>query len=110
LLKDQYSNEALNDIVTNRLESEKVLKYKNELFRKDNPIFLSSKDPMFFSSHFYAPSKNFFGIQLSTFWANIIVLWIFVVISFIALYFDWLRKLLMTVGYWKNRIQKKPLA
>ena len=110
LLKDQYSNEALNDIVTNRLESEKIVNYKNELFRKDNPIFLSSKNPMFFSSHFYAPSKNFFGIQLSTFWSNIIVLWIFVIVSFIALYFDWLRKLLMTVGYWKNRIQKKPLV
>ena len=48
---------SLNDIVTNRLETEKVLTYKNELFRKDNPIFLAAKDPLFFSSHFYAPSK-----------------------------------------------------
>ncbi len=110
LLRDQYSNEALNDIVTNRLETEKVLTYKNELFRKDNPIFLAAKDPLFFSSHFYAPSKNLFGLQLSTFWANLIVLWGIILLSFIALYYDWLRKLLMTVGYWRNRLQKKPLA
>ena len=109
-LKDLYSNEALNDIVTNRLEAEKVLTYKNELFRKDNPIYLDSKSPIFFSSHFYSPSKNLFGIQLSTFWANLIVLWSIIVISFIALYYDWLRKLLMTVGYWRNRLQKKPFA
>ena len=110
LLKDQYSNEALQDIVTNRLEAEKIVNYKNELFRKDNPIYLAAKNPLFIDAHFYAPSKNLFGIQLSTFWANIVVLWLFVIGSFIALYFDWLRKLLMTVGYWKNRLQKKPLA
>jgi len=110
LLKDQYSNEALNDIVTNRLEAEKVLTYGNELFRKDNPIFLDSKSPMFISSHFYAPSKNFFGFQVSTFWANLIVLWSIIVISFIALYYDWLQKILLTIEYWRNRLQKKPFV
>ena len=106
-LRDLYVNEALNDIVTNRLESDKILTFKNNLYRKDNPIYHSAKNTSFFNAHFYAPEKNFFGIVLSTFWSNIIILWAFSVFCFISLYYDWLRRSLEFLEYWKNRLQKK---
>ena len=105
--KDIYSNEALNDIVTNRLESEKILTYDHQLYRKDNPIYNSAAKQSFLSAHFYAPEKSLFGQPIKTFWANIFVLWFFVIISFIALYYDWLRKILDFFEYWKNRLQEK---
>ncbi len=105
--KDIYSNEALNDIVTNRLESEKIITFNDQLFRKDNPIYNSASKQSFLSAHFYAPVKSLFGQPIQTFWANIIVLWFFAFVSFIALYYDWLRKTLDLFEYWKNRLQKK---
>jgi hypothetical protein len=106
-LRDLYVNEALNDIVTNRMEPDKIITYKGELYRKDNPIYNSSKGTYFFNAHFYTPEKNFFGVVLSTFWSNIIVLWAFSLLCFISLYYDWLRRYLEILEYWKNRIKKK---
>lgn len=106
-LRNDYTNEALRDVVTNRLESDKILTFDNQLYRKDNPIYYPSKNTPFFQAHFYAPNKNLFGFELNTFWANIIVLWIFVLILFIALYYDWLRKSMELAEYWKSKMQKK---
>jgi hypothetical protein len=109
-MKDLYANEALNDIVTNRLESVKIVNYKNELFRNDNPIYFSDKSGTIFSAHFYAPTKYFFGIKVSTMWANLIALWVFIIFSFVALYYDWLKRILQSFEHWRNRILKKPFA
>lgn len=106
-LKDEYANEAMIDIVTNRLESEKILVYDNEIYRKDNPIYYSADNVSFLNAHFYAPSKSILGLSISTMWANIIVLWFFVIISFIALYYEWLRRFLEYMDYLKSRFQKK---
>jgi len=108
-MRNRFVNEALLDIVTNHLEADKILVYDHKIYRKDNPIYYSAKESSFLNSHFYAPEKRFFGTPVKTFWANIFVLWFFVIISFIALYFDWLRKILENIEYWKNRILKKPL-
>jgi len=107
-LRDKYTNEALTDVVTNHLETDKIITFEDEIYRKDNPIYYPAKGTTFLGAHFYAPSKQIFGIEISTFWANIIVLWIFVLVSFIALYYEWLRKFLNYLDYWKSRIQKKP--
>jgi hypothetical protein len=77
------------------------------LYRKDNPIYNSAAKQSFLSAHFYAPEKSLFGQPIKTLWANIFVLWFFVIISFIALYYDWLLKTLAFFEYWKNRMQEK---
>ncbi|TNE53427.1 MAG: ATP-binding cassette domain-containing protein [Bacteroidetes bacterium] len=93
-LKEQYENESLHDLVTNRMEISKIVESKNELFQKDDPIYLHPKYERFFDAHFYAPSKYLFGIKLSTFWANMLVIWVITFLSVIALYFDLLKKFL----------------
>lgn len=107
-LKEIYTNEALNDIVTNKTEPNKLINYNNELFRKDNPIYQDTKNVSFFNAHFYAPSKHFLGLEINTFWANILVLWLFAIGSAIALYYDWLRKTMIIISYWRYRLTKKP--
>jgi hypothetical protein len=93
-LERDHSNESLHALVTNRQDIEKVVESKGELFQKDNPIYLDPKDERFLDSQFYAPTKYFMGIKFDTFWANMIVIWLVVVLSVVALYYDLLRKLL----------------
>jgi type IV secretory pathway TraG/TraD family ATPase VirD4 len=45
-----------------------------------------------YRAHFYSPEKNFFGLQMSTFLFNMIIIWLMTLVLYIALYFEWLRK------------------
>ena len=103
-----YGNEALNDLVTNRLESEKIVIFKNELIRKENPIYNPSDHALFLNAHFYSPSKMLFGFRIDTFTVNIIVLWIFSLALYLLLYVDALKKLLNYLNSIRERTQKKP--
>jgi ABC-type multidrug transport system ATPase subunit len=106
-LKNEFVNEALSDIVTNRLETDKIIIYNDHLFRKDNSIYYSAIHTDFFKAHLYAPEKQLFGNKIPTYWTNLLVLWSTIVILFIALYFDLLRKVIDFLGYWKSRLTKK---
>jgi ABC transport system ATP-binding/permease protein len=106
-LKNQYQNESLNDLVTNRRDIDKILIQKNKLIQKDNPIFNEPKDQRFLDSHFYAPYKYIGGIKVSTLWANIAVMWLMSIFFVIALYFDWLKKGLKNTTYLLHKITRK---
>jgi ABC-type multidrug transport system ATPase subunit len=105
-LKDLYSNEALNDQVSNRREEEKYVVEDNEIKRKDAPIFNVDKRLGFFEAPFYAPYKFIFGNKISTFWADILLLWIFVLTMGIALYTDILRRSIEMANYLRERYLK----
>lgn len=104
--KDLYSNEALQDQVSNRRESEKLVVEDGEIKRKDAPIFNINKELGFFEAPFYAPYKFISGNKISTFWSNIIVLWCFVLLSGLALYTDLLRKSIDLTNYLRERYLK----
>jgi ABC transport system ATP-binding/permease protein len=93
-LRNNNENESLHDLVTNRIELEKIVEAGGELFQKDNPIYLHPKNERFLDAQFYAPSKYLMGIKIDTFWANMLVIWVIVVLSVFTLYYDLLRKLL----------------
>jgi hypothetical protein len=103
-LREEYINEALLDQLTNRRETVKLIAEDGYIKRKDTPIYYEAKDLRFLDAPFYAPNKYFFGNKISTFWGNAFVLWIFVIISWIALYFDVLKKTIDLFAYWKKRI------
>ena len=48
----------------------------------------------FVKSHFYAPVKKVFGIEVDTLTMNVIVLWLTTGLLYLALYFRLLKKLL----------------
>lgn len=94
LSQNTYANESLNDIVTNRTEVQKVLITDDEILQKDDPIYIDPKGTRFLDAPFYSYQKYFFGIRISTFWANIIVLWLMSMAFIITLYYDLFRKFL----------------
>ncbi|MFO0494598.1 MAG: ATP-binding cassette domain-containing protein [Flavobacteriia bacterium] len=106
--KLNFGNEALNDLLTNRLESEKIVIFKDELIRKENPVYNPSDHALFLNAHFYSPSKMLFGFRIDTFIINIIVLWFFSLILYLLLYIDALKKLLNYLNTFREKTQKKP--
>lgn len=92
--KDEYENESLNDLVTNRNTLNKILDLNGEYVQKMDPIYLDPVDSNFGRAHFFAPRKKFFGKYYDTFWFNICVIWGMSLLLGITLYFDALKKLI----------------
>ncbi len=92
--QNAYMNESLMDIVTNRTEVQKVIVTDDQIIQKDDPLYINPIGVRFLDAPFYSYKKYFFGIGIDTYWANVIVLWLMTMALVIALYFDWVRKLL----------------
>ena len=110
-LRDEYTNESLMNLVTNKLEENKMIISDNRIYQNDEPIFnIPSKESSFFSAHFYAPKKFVFGNLVDTYWINMIILWVISLFSYIALYFDWLRKFILFAQRIASKLsgKKKP--
>ncbi len=90
-LKDQYTNESLNDLVTNKNDLNKIIEWDNRLIQHADPIY---KNPEGFRAHFFAPTKLLFGNYITTYSANLMVIWFYTVLLLIALYLDVFRKVL----------------
>jgi ABC transport system ATP-binding/permease protein len=92
-LKSNYANESLEEFVTNKNESSKIIEFKGEIVQKLDPIYMDSKFK-FIRAHFYAPTKQIFGVKVDTFTINVIVLWFSTILLYLVLYFRLLKKLL----------------
>ena len=95
MLRNSYINEGLQNLVTNRIETKKVIESNGELYQNDDPIYNDPIGTSFFSTHFYAPNKYFMGRKYDTFNTNIAVIWGISLITYIILYFDLIRYLLV---------------
>ena len=93
-LVDNYTNEALDQFVTNKTDLTKLIESEGYLIQKSDPIYLDPYDKGFFAAHFYAPRKKLFGMYIGTFAANVIVIWGMSILLIITLYFDALKKTL----------------
>ena len=99
-LKNSYQNEHLGEIVRKSFEKNKILEFNHELVQQIDPIY---KDPtttglMNVRTHFFAPRKYFAGTFFDTYWFNICLIWLYSALLYIALYFDWLKKLMNFFG------------
>jgi ABC-type multidrug transport system ATPase subunit len=92
-LKRRYSNESLEEFVTNKNEYERIVEYKGKLIQKTDPIYLDPLSP-FIKAHFYAPRKMIFGEYYKTYWVNVIVIWLTIMALYAALYYRLLKKFL----------------
>jgi hypothetical protein len=63
--------------------------------------------PLDYRAQFFAPHKNFLGMQLDTFWFDLIVVWLMSVMLYVTLYFEWLKKLLDRAGNLKIPVKGK---
>jgi len=91
--KNDNFNESLEFIVVNKAEVGGKLKVKEgRCIQKSDPIYLDPYDKGFFGAHFYAPQKKIFGTYIDTFWANVMVIWLMVIVLTITLYYDLFKK------------------
>ncbi len=106
-LRDKYTNESLMNVVMNKMENSKMIISDGRIYQNDEPIYnIPSKESSFFSAHFYAPKKIFFGVLVDTYWINLAVIWMIAIGTYIALYFDWLRKSIRFSQRMFRRIRK----
>ena len=94
-LKDDYENESLNDLVTNRTTPYRILDLDGKYVQKIDPIYLDPVDSKVGRAHFFAPRKKIFGRFYDTYWVNIWVIWVMSLALGIALYFDLLKKFIV---------------
>ncbi len=89
----KYHNKSLEVLVLNS-EAQDFFRYTPEgIMQKIAPVY---KDPEFRNgrAHFLAPQKNFLGFTLDTYWFNVAFIGFMCIFLYVALYFDWLRKLI----------------
>jgi ABC-type multidrug transport system ATPase subunit len=90
--KDEYDNESLNDLVTNKNTAIRILDLNGEFIQKLDPVYLDPHDSNFGRAHFFAPRKKFLGNYYDTFYFNLSVIWLMSILLGITLYFDVLKK------------------
>jgi hypothetical protein len=92
-LQRKYHNESLAEMAKNVNDADKILEFDGRLYQKYEPIFMDPIFP-FVKAHFYAPRKIVFGEYYSTYWVNIIVIWVMTLFLYLTLYFRLLKRLL----------------
>lgn len=98
--KNKYYNESLADLVKNINVKQRLLEYDGKLIQQINPIFQDPKPSHIadYRGAFFLPVKNLFGLTISTFWFNMLVIWAMAWFFYVSLYFEWLRKLVEAFG------------
>jgi ABC-type multidrug transport system ATPase subunit len=91
---NDYYNDYLADIVKKTTEKNKIIREQDHLVQNYEPVFLYPVNGNTFSfrAHFFAPVKYFFGVQVDTFYFNLIIIWLTSILVYITLYYDILRK------------------
>lgn len=99
-IKHNYFNENLSDFVRNSSEMERIIEYKGRLIQKVDPIYLLPESKLV-KAHFYAPSKQIFGQLYSTYWVNVIVIWLSTLMLYFVLYYRLFKRFL---DYLENKL------
>lgn len=96
MLKKDYLNSKLEDFLLDRM-AETLIRVDNEIVRKFKPIYKDS-DSNIGRAHFYAAEKYIGNYVFETFVFNILILWLFSIVLFLALYFELFKKLIDFFG------------
>ena len=94
--KNRYYNESLAELVTRVSEKNRIIEYEGRLVQQIDPVFLDPQPANMFDyrAHFFAPQKNLLGQLVTTYWFNLLVIWVMTLALYIALYAELLRKAL----------------
>ena len=109
-MKDNYYNESLADLVRNLTVKNRVIEFKGRLLQIVDPVFNEPKNPkhlLDYRTHFFAPKKHLFGSYFDTYWFNFTVIWAMTILLYIALYFEWLKKIIGSFEDIGKKFKKK---
>ena len=111
-LRSLNLNDRMKEMVENQISTVKIQVLDDRLSRKVHPIYSKPTHDKWIDlqSKFYVPEKAIFGLTISTYWVNVLIIWIMTIGFMIALYYDWLKKIVDIVGEFReNRMRKKEL-
>ena len=103
-LRKAHYNERMAEFVDNTLSTEKIQVLDDGLSRLVHQIYNKPDNEHWVNlqSKFYAPQKAIFGQIYSTYWVNVIVIWLMTLGLAIILYFDWLKKIVDGIGNFRE--------
>jgi len=101
-LKSSYANESMEDLLLNTGGSRPVYEYNGHLIRNYQPVYMDGPSDSI-RAQFLVSRKSVLGHYFETYWVNLSVMWLMTVLLIVALYYDWLRKLLRLMAM--NRFQ-----
>ncbi|OFY45435.1 MAG: hypothetical protein A2X22_03585 [Bacteroidetes bacterium GWF2_49_14] len=101
-LKMEQHNGSLASLVINERADELVIAGYNRFHVKVAPIYRNPSSRLG-RAHFYAPVKQVGPWYFSTLIFNSLVLTLLILFLFIALYFDWLKKVMDGMGNFKRK-------
>lgn len=91
--RDQYYNKALEELVTFKNETQKIIDYKGEIVQKMDPVYMDPEGKCI-KAHFYAPFKIFMGHKFDTYIVNVAIIWLMTSVLYLILYFRILSRVL----------------
>jgi hypothetical protein len=91
--KQKYHNIAIEDLVLNTNSKEYYRETKTGLMQKVAPVY-KAPDFNLGRAHFLASEKKVFSLSVQTVWFNVSVIWLMSIFLYLALYFNWFRKVL----------------
>ncbi|MEI7596442.1 MAG: ATP-binding cassette domain-containing protein [Bacteroidota bacterium] len=93
-LKDNYYNDYLGAFAKNVFAQKPLVRVNNKFVQKIDPIYFDApkKSGIGIRSHFMAPQKSFLGKNYSTFYVNLVVIWLFTILLYISLYYELISK------------------
>ena len=92
-LKQHNHNLAIENLVMNGGSNEYYRETSSGLMQKVAPVY-KIPDFNFGRAHFLASEKRVFSVSVPTLAFNVLVIWLMTIFLYVALYFDWIRKIL----------------
>lgn len=105
--KDEYENESLHDLVTNRNTPYRILDLNGTFVQKIDPIYLDPSNSNWGRAHLFAPRKKFMGKFYDTYNFNLCVIWGMSLLLAITLYFDVLKNIINGLEFIFSRLGRK---
>jgi hypothetical protein len=90
-LRERNYNESLNNILLNRMSTNKIYDSPERLIQKSDPVFMKPGSK-YGRAHFFAPYKLLGNVKMGTLLFNVIAIWMMVFILFITLYYNVLKR------------------
>jgi ABC-type multidrug transport system ATPase subunit len=105
-LQDEYKNKRLDEIVKNTNNPPDIYELGIRLIRKSQPIFMIPNSKIG-RAQFYAPYKVLGKTRVPTIAFNIAAMWLMIVVFFISLYYNLLKKFIdwletLRLPFWRK--------
>lgn len=107
--RKKYNNENLERLVAGKDRVQKLyIDFDNNaIYQLKDPIYQSSNGVRFFDAPYYIKEKSFAGLKLNTFFANVVVIWLFSLLLYIFLYTGLLKKGIVFYRQLSYRLRKR---